>query len=154
MEALVKKYYTGVLRNYNKKTSKKVVYFKNDTFIFSNGVCNNLTEDVAKLFLKRKLLSRITENESGYVFDDSNIEPVVVAVEEIQEVIDTVQEEPALIQEEPVEEVAPSDVEEEIPYTKEQIEDLYGNLGTWAAVAEYLDISTTLLKKYRVSLGL
>jgi len=55
-------------------------------------------------------------------------------------------------EEEEEEEEAQQTGDEEI--TKELIENLYNELGTWTAVANHLGITTTRLKKYRDEFGL
>jgi len=49
-----------------------------------------------------------------------------------------------------------SDVEEteDNKLTAEEIQGLYDELGTWSSVAEYLDVSTATLRRYREEVGL
>jgi len=105
------------------------------------------------------------------VIEDEVVEEPVVEEEVVEEPV--VEEE---IVEEPVVEEEPAVEEEEIPaeeepsmefepvednpetsdgvLTRSEVQDLYDRLGTWTAVAEELDISTTTLRKYRDELGL
>lgn len=130
------------------------------------------------------VFSEVVETTSGEVVEDveesvseeeeeldevetSTAEETVEEVEEVaeeeeveelaeEEQVETQPEEETL-PEEPYMEFDPVEGNEETSdglLTKSEVEELYERLGTWSAVAEDLDISTTTLRKYRDELGL
>jgi len=110
----------------------------------------------------------VEEQETDEVFveeeeeEEEDFEEEQNLVEEVQETTEVEEEEvkEEVIDETPEEpymEFDPVEGNEETSdglLTKSEVQELYDRLGTWSAVAEDLDISTTTLRKYRDELGL
>lgn len=98
--------------------------------------------------------------EEPVVEEEVAEEPIVeedVAEEPVAEEEVAVEEEEISAEEEPSMEFEPVEDNPETSdgvLTRSEVQDLYDRLGTWTAVAEELDISTTTLRKYRDELGL
>jgi len=175
----MKKTYTVVLRRAYHAAKRRVFAF-GQVINFVDGIAGNVSEAVA-LELKRRNL--ITEMRPEYILEEvdrgeavlSGFTPPVtfydfedeVGIESEQpEFTDAELEDMGMIEptienlpelpEPPLsldeQEVLAEEVGEEI--TKELIETLYEELGTWSAVASQLGITTTRLKKYRDEFGI
>jgi hypothetical protein len=108
--------------------------------VFQDGVAYINSKDTADYAKKLRYIASVEE-----------------IPEEVSVVVETVlpTEEPEAIEEpkkeEPVEE---EEEEKEEGVTAEKIQELYGSLGTWSAVASHLEITTAQLRKLREELGL
>lgn len=164
------KTYTGVLSRIHAKQPRKIIVAYGSRFEFVDGRLSGIPEYAATMLLKRKILQAIIPDfdESAHIVNDFT--HVTDAVEEHFNDVTTTEEKPVPVEnvydeqpvEVPVEETAPELVsvvenqeqKEEDSFTKEELETLYNNLGTWTAVASSLGISTTTLKRYRELVGL
>ena len=168
--------YTGILRGVYSAPRKMIVSLGR-RIDFVDGVASGIPENVATHLLNQKVLTEIIpEFETQVVEEPTPVvveEPTPVVVEEptpvvvedvIEEAVEEVIEETAEstedenpAQEEPSIEFDPVEGNQETSdglLSRSDIEELYDRLGTWTAVAEELDISTTTLRKYRDELGL
>lgn len=159
--------YTGILRGVYSAPRKMIVSLGR-RIDFVDGVAKGIPENVATHLLNQKVLTEIIpefETQVETAIPEPVVpepvaevvpEPVAEADEAIEEVIEEVEDEnPA--QEEPSIEFDPVEGNQETSdglLSRSDVEELYDRLGTWTAVAEELEISTTTLKKYRDELGL
>lgn len=157
--------YTGILRGVYSAPRKMIVSLGR-RIDFVDGVASGIPENVATHLLNQKVLTEIIpEFETQVVEEPTPVvveEPTPVVVEDVieeavEEVIEETTEDENPAQEEPSIEFDPVEGNQETSdglLSRSDIEELYDRLGTWTAVAEELDISTTTLRKYRDELGL
>lgn len=138
--------------------------------VFRGGVATGVSEHVAQIARKQHYIDSIIEEVQPAAqavpevpeVEEVVEEEVVQEVEEVGEEEDEELEEPEVETQEVVEdsievnESVVADVEEteDSVLTAEEIQALYDKLGTWSAVADYLEISTATLRKYRDEVGL
>lgn len=113
---------------------------KGTLVIFHDGVANSVNQDIADYASKMYYISDVLPIGE----EVAEVAPVVIGTD----ILETESEAEEEMEEE--EDV----VEEDSQPTAEQIQTLYGELGTWTAVAESLGITTATLRKYREALGL
>lgn len=175
--------YKGVLRNVY-YAPRKIIVAQGRRLEFIEGVATGIPEYTAKLLQRQNILSEITpefEVEAPVLAEEQvTVAPVVeevveeevveeaveeaVAEEAVEELTEEVAEEEPIVEEEeipaeeePSMEFEPVEGNEETSdglLTRSEVQEMYERLGTWTAVAEDLDVSTTTLKKYRDELGL
>ena len=164
----MKRLYTCYLSTkYNKK--KRNIFAFGRKIQFIDGVATGVAEYPSQELLKRGIVHKIIpEFEEPVIVEDVVVQPdfVEVSVTEEEEVTEEVVEESV---EEIVEEVVEENLAEQTieiepvegnPETSDgllsrsDVQEMYDRLGTWTAVAEELDVSTTTLRRYREELGL
>jgi hypothetical protein len=170
--------YKGILRDAYLSPKRRVFAF-GQIIDFTDGVADGLSESIARELLNRKIIKEYTPNYPLEPVDELEAAASLFVqspkVTEFVEVNSNEQAQPDFTDEqltdmgdvEPTQEV---DIytEYDLPtlpefedensgneeITKELLEELYSEFGTWTAVANHLGITTTRLKKYRDEFGL
>jgi len=148
-----------MMENYSAKlrdiyyAPKKIINLYGKTIRFTDGIATGLSKYQAETLLRKRIVDSIAEGEDiqrlSYVTaPDVPVPSPEPATEPAPEPEPTPEPEP-----EP-EPDAPEDEETDSEYTREELEALYEEHGTWTSVASYLDVSTATLKKYRDAVGL
>ena len=130
--------------------------------VFYDGVAKHVSEETAMMAKRKHYIDSVTamkvENEEVDVVEDEVQEvveePVVepVVEEEVEEIVDEEEVFEDYVSAEYIDETTEEAQDNKL--TSEEITELYEQLGTWSAVAEYLDITTSTLRKYREELGI
>jgi hypothetical protein len=171
----MEKTYTCILRNVYWEPRKNIMT-NGRNLEFIDGVSRGVPEYVAKRLLKMRVLKEIIEEGTDGLVETVHEEPLdetpyvpviseepIPAVEYNVEVQsyeqDVVADDPDVsVEEVPFsQEITPVDGVTETSdgvLTSEEITSLYERLGTWSAVAAELNITTSVLRRYRDNLGL
>ena len=137
-----------------KKQGRQVLNIGGQLVVFEDGIARRVDETVADIAKRMGQVGRILIHKQPVATPVVAAEPgKEEAPEDNKEEVETADEEKPEKEEQPDEQP-----EEEEPsldnLTKDSLQALYDEKGTWSAVADYLDTTTTTLKKHRDELGL
>jgi hypothetical protein len=146
------KTYSGVL-NKTYFAPKKVINTLGERFVFINGICETIPEEIAFSLLGKGVLDRIFLRPD---FSTSESPIIMDSPEEVEEVPFDFPPLPNFFEDDIVEGELIN--EEKTPeknlITRDLLEFLYEEHKTWSAVASHLDLSMSKLKSYREEFGL